>query len=257
MKKLEEFRELMKFSPELAGHISCEREFFLVDSQGLIVPKGPDFLGEVNDEEHFSYELSACQIEYKTGACKDVDSLIRKIENLEHTCIQAEEKIGVSRSLIEVAPNDMPLDVYPDPRYQTFAKTKSDEQLLAMLQVIACQFHIGMPDYDTAREVYNRLVPMIGDLCEMCDHSNGKRLELYKKAAPTFMPRRFDSIEDHFRDAVDKGYSTNLKDCHSLVRITRYGTIEFRMFGAAKTAEEIAFLAEHVISICKNKVVGV
>lgn len=247
---IEQFKSLMVFNTDLSGHISCEREFFLVDEKGKLNPGAPRFLNEVNDKEYFSYELSACQVEYKTGPQKNVSALLKKIEELEKFCRKVESTTGLYRTLIEVAPDDMPRDVYPDERYLAFQKTKTDNQLLAMLQVTACQFHVGMPNYETARQVYNSLIPYIEELISLCNHSNGRRMTLYKQAAPHYQPIPIESIEDHYQQACKQGYVGDLKSCHSLIRITHYGTIEFRMFGAAQTLTEIENLGKKVLSLC-------
>lgn len=247
---INEFHSLMTFTPSLQGYISCEREFFLMDVDNTLVPKAKEFLDHMNDPEHFSYELSACQVEYKTGPQKDPRNLKNKIRLLEKQCAPIEQLLGVRRGLIEVAPDTMPMDIYPDDRYQSMAASKSYTQLLKMLQVTACQFHVGMPDYETALRVYNKLIPFLPGLESLCDHSNGKRLQLYRAAAPNHQPLPIKSLEDHYAQALKFGYDQDLKNCHSLIRITRFGTIEFRMFGAATNEQEVIKLARHVQNLC-------
>jgi hypothetical protein len=246
-KHLNDFRSQMTFNKELAGNISCEREFFLVDKNQTIAPKAKNALAILNDPEYFSYELSACQLEYKTGPMKDVTSLMKRIQELEIQCQSFENQLDISRELIEVARNTMPLDVYPDARYQHFAETKTDKQLLGMMRVTACQFHIGMPDYETALRVYNSILPDIDSLIKLGDYSNRQRIEIYKEAAPHWDPEKITSLEDHYDQAILGGYENDLGNCHTLIRITKYGTIEFRMFGAAPM-QDIETLAKRCLS---------
>ncbi len=246
-KKLDEFRSQMVFNKNFAGNISCEREFFLVNKNQKIVPKAKYALAILNDPEYFSYELSACQLEYKTGPTKDIPSLMKRIHELEIQCKGFEKNLGVYRELIESAPDTMPLDVYPDPRYTYFAKTKTPTQLLGMMRITACQFHIGMPDYETAIRVYNSILPDIEDLIKIGDYSKGQRIKLYKQAAPHWNPKEITSLEDHYSQAIEAGYEKDLGNCHTLIRITKYGTIEFRMFGAAPI-EDIEMLAKKCLS---------
>lgn len=247
MKKKENFKNLMVFNQDLAGCISCEREFFLANTEGKIVPQAHAALEYINDNVFFSYELSACQIEYKTGPTKNITDLMQRIYELEEQCKQFEKDLGLQRLLLEVGPSDMPLDVYPDERYQFFAQTKTDDQLLSMMRVTACQFHIGMPDYETALKVYNSVIKDIPYLITLGDYSHGQRIALYKQATPFWYPPSLNNFEDHYLQATLAGYCADINNCHTLVRITRYGTIEFRMFGAAPT-HEIEKLARTCLS---------
>jgi len=241
----------MCFDSSHSGFIGCEREFFLATQEDVIVPAAHQVLALLNNTKEFSYELSACQIEYKTSPCSNLFELEKSIINLEKQCISFEKGLGLKRLLLEVAPDSMPRDIFPDQRYERFEQKKNDDQILAMLQILACHFHVGMPDYETAREVYNSLIPKIEELVTLCDHSNGKRMELYKRVtSPHHIPVPFRNIEEHYEHAVANGYDKDLKNCHSLIRITRYGTIEFRMFGAAQSLQEIVQLGQHVLQCC-------
>lgn len=245
------FKQRMAFNPSLAGHISCEREFFLVNKQGLLVPRAHDALSLLNDDEFFSYELSACQLEYKTGPMSNIAKLMARIDDLEKQCEYFEKKLNIERLLLEVGPPDMPLDVYPDERYQSFAKTKTPEQLMSMMRVTACQFHVGMPNYETALRIYDAIIDDIPQLITQGDYSKGQRMALYKQATQHWYPSRMYNLDDHYFQAITAGYEDNINNCHSIIRITRYGTIEFRMFGA-DPYEDIPQLAETCLRYLKQ-----
>jgi len=151
MKNFDEFLGQFKFDPEKNLMIGVERECHLVNSDGRIAPIAQKVLGHLgfdstgSNDGHFGYELSACQIEWRAGPCR----LIGLTDNLnrdENILKQAEEKLGFTRSFNEVAPKDMPLDVYPDStgRYQEITKNMPEEyywqlvRLLLLIFILEC-----------------------------------------------------------------------------------------------------------------------
>jgi gamma-glutamyl:cysteine ligase YbdK (ATP-grasp superfamily) len=252
MNKIDDFKKLIKFNSGLAGHIGCEREFFLVDiATGKIVPMSDEFLRRANDEIRFSCELSKCQGEYKTSPCVDIQQLRREIICNQNFAEKIARDLGLRIVYMEVAPDDMPRDIYPDPRFFGFEKNKSDDQLLAMLQIASCHFHIGCGNYDQALKLYNAASRNMDDLLTWCDNSGGERIERYRIAAPNCDAVGFASIKEHHAHAKLHGYDKDLKDCYGLVRITKYGTVEFRMFGVPGSIEELVALAERVMSFAR------
>ncbi len=108
----------------------------------------------------------------------------------------------------EVAPENMPLDVYPDPtgRYQEITRNMPRHILLAACRVIGTHIHIGMPDHETALRVYNSVVPHYMELCEKGNGSFGERLAIYRIMAPDYEPKPYRDW-DHFAAVVaEKGF---------------------------------------------------
>lgn len=258
MKTFEEFIDQFKFNPSRNLFVGIERECHLVNSDGNIVPiavKVLDHLGfnrTGSNNGHFGYELSACQIEWRAGPCR----LINLTDNLkrdENILKQAEEKLGFTRSFDEVAPEDMPLDVYPDPtgRYQEITKNMPRRVLSAACRVIATHIHIGMPNPKTALRAYNKVIEKIDYLCEIGDHSDGKRLEIYKIMAPNYLSPHYKSWSDFYDKAVHENFTEDPRSCWTLIRISKHGTIEFRMFGATEDLNEILYWACFCRKICQ------
>lgn len=244
------FQTLFKFDRKKAGCVGVERECFLVDDRtGMIAPLAPQVVAHLGDVPRFGYELSACQLEERIGPCS-VRDVTRLLEENDRLLKRAERELEFTRSHAEVGPEDICLDVYPDPsgRYQIITKTMPREVLLAACRVIGTHVHVGMPDLRTALRVYNRVIESCQELCEKGDGSNGQRLKIYQTVAPKCTPPRYESWEAFHRVAIADGFDRDPRKCWTLIRISAHGTIEFRMFGATPSFERI----QHWAELCRN-----
>ena len=268
------FAERFVFNPTKILFVGVEREYFLVNDVGDIVPRAKQVMDKAGmfvrgescfgpdawqQDESVSYELSACQIESRIGPCK-LSNLKECLEYRQDRMKRYVDKAGkgevLNLSCVEVAPETMPLDVYPDPsgRYQQILKYMPKEVLLAACRVIGTHIHIGMPDHTTALRAYNEAVKYTHELCKMGDKSNGKRLEIYKQVAVDCIPMQYATWSDFHDKAVEKGFDSDPRKCWTLIRISKHGTIEFRMFGSTDCVDEIVGWAEKCHSICKEVV---
>jgi hypothetical protein len=249
------FKEYFKFDPEKTLYVGIERERFLTTG-GRIAPLAPIVLEKLTSYgDRFGYELSACQLEDRVGPCS-----IDKIENalIENDLAIATAEINANSNFaarfMEVGPEDMPLDVYPDPsgRYQQIVHDIPCHVLLAACRVTGTHVHIGMPDHDTALAVYNAVVPHYAMLCEKGNGSFGERLAIYRIMAPDYEPRPYKTWE-HFADtAVKKGFAEDPRRCWTLIRISKHGTIEFRMFGATSSLPRVVGWARLCHDLCRK-----
>lgn len=251
---IDEFMKRFNFCKEKKLFVGVERECHLIDENGAIVPMAAKVLENIKDD-HFGYELSACQLESRTNPVK--------LKNLKDALIQNER---VARSVLdalslgcshkEVAPFDMPIDVYPDPtgRYQQIVKNMPVEILRAACRVIGTHIHIGMPDHETALKVYNRILycGYVRELVSLGDGSNGERLKIYRVMAPDANPNIYESWDNFYSVACAKGFDQDPRKCWSLIRISVHGTIEFRMFGTTDDIDTIVGWAARCRDICKN-----
>lgn len=248
------FKNRYQFSPQGGFLVGVERESHILDDQGNIAPLAHTVLKELGDPIRFGYELSACQLEERTLPCKNLN-LEDALRNNERDIAAVEKKLGFSRSHKEVAPETMPLDVYPDPtgRYQDIVKRMPRDVLAAACRVIGTHIHIGMPDHETALRAYNHAVEHHNVLCEMGDGSNGERLQLYKLVAgESAVPKKFETWEDLYEFGTQQGFLADPRKCWSLIRMSVHGTIEFRMFGATESIEQILLWAKRCHTICNE-----
>jgi gamma-glutamyl:cysteine ligase YbdK (ATP-grasp superfamily) len=160
---------------------------------------------------------------------------------------------GIIRpSYIEVGQEDMPLDVYPDPsgRYQELVKTMPRHVLQAACRVIGTHIHIGMPDHTVALKVYNQVIGRCDWLCSRGNGSFGERLDIYRIVAPDCDPRPYQDWGEFYREACIRGFDEDPRKCWTLIRISKHGTIEFRMFGATSSIKRIVGWAKLCRDFC-------
>jgi gamma-glutamyl:cysteine ligase YbdK (ATP-grasp superfamily) len=229
------FIQQMQFRPMLTGRVGLEREVFLsTDPEGsLMVPQAMRALKILVDSQyrsHFVPELSACQLEYRTSPVK-IDDLAEELITLDDDLCKRLAPIGLYPVYREVGPADMPLNVYPEDRYAVISGRMRIEVLRAACRVTGTHVHVGMPDLETAIRVYNHVIEHTDELIELGDGSAGERMRLYRIVSPRCDPFGVDSAQDLYRLAREQGFDSNLRNCWWLIRITRYGTIEFRVFG--------------------------
>lgn len=238
MKEMDEFLKKFNFKKDGEGLIGIERERFLVDGTGRIVPRAADFLGAIQDPK-WTYELSACQVEDRTTPQRELQELRRELQENDRKGFLTVEELGLRLRSIEVGPEDMPLDVYPNPRYLQIVKNISQERLRAACRVIGTHIHLGMPDIETAISTANRLANYLGYLCRLGDHSDGERLRLYKTMAIDWEPSYYRDVGHFFEFMKTKGWADNPRNCWHLIRVSIHGTVELRMFGTTDDIEKI------------------
>lgn len=253
---MKDFLDQFKFDPSKSGFVGVEREAFLLDGSGKIAPLAEKVLKRLGISDRFGYELSACQLEDRIGPCH-IGEVKQSLLDNEAVIKQAEKALGFSRLYQEVAPDDMPLDVYPDPtgRYQAIVEKMPHHVLLAACQVIGTHIHIGMPDHQTALRVYNQVIPYHKELCCLGDNSKGRRLEVYRVVAPDFEPPHYNSWQDFYDEALACGFVHSPRNCWHIIRLSVHGTIEFRTFGASPSLHTIMSWVKYCHYLC-HKAMG-
>jgi gamma-glutamyl:cysteine ligase YbdK (ATP-grasp superfamily) len=233
------FLSLFNFNPSLAGAIGIEREFFLLDASRQPLPRSPEFLDIVKDQQ-WTYELSACQVEHRTEPRINIDDIRQELQHGSAIGKQAAAKLGLQLGSLELAPANMDLGYYPhDQRYQKIVMTLPREILLAACRVAGVHIHLGVKEIREALLIHNRFVEHLDDLCRLGDHSGGERLRLYKQMAKNWQPPVYKSVEHLQAMAREQGFEQNPRNCWHLIRISRHGTVELRMFGMTDDLDEI------------------
>jgi len=249
---IKDFLSKFSFKPEMAGFIGVEREQFLVSlTDGVCMPQSKKFLDAIANNS-WTYELSACQVESRTSP--QIDSSAIKVELLanENMGSKVAGKLGLKLLNQEVANVDMPLDVYPNPRYLEIVKTISEERLRAACRVAGIHIHVGARDIGHAIAVNNLLVPHLDTFCSIGDHSSGERLRLYRTMAKNWQPVTYQSPEHLFEVAQSENFTDNPRNCWKLIRISIHGTVELRTFGSTDDVDEILEWVSLIKSITKG-----
>jgi hypothetical protein len=278
MRKLQDFMSQFKFDPSLAGCVGVERECFLypldtsapfsngpvneaeralryIHKQTWLQEPDNFWSGDnvqIDPKDHVGYEFSACQLETRTAPTL-ICGLEYELTYIAERVAWSLENLKLRPVYEEVAPESMPLDVYPDPsgRYKELAKRMSREKLAAACRVIGTHIHIGMPNHKTALRVYNRVIAHTGLLTKIGDGSRGERMRLYRVVKPDCDPCPYESWSAFHQHALASGFADNPRDNWQLVRITKYGTIEFRMFGATESSARVATWAQMCHGLCQ------
>lgn len=251
MKKgLSTFLALFNFQPELRFHLGVEEEYLIVRNKKPVPEAERVLLGLANAS--FTYELSACQIEHRTSPAPTPqaasEAYLRGREQLQAVLAG----MGLASRARAVAPRDMPLDVYPDERYYAIAHSLGVDKLRAACRVMGTHVHVGIGSADEALVVYNALVSNMPALLGMCGARNTERLGLYRVVQPECNPPQYSSLQDWHAQAIRDGFVDNPRNCWHLVRISRHGTVEVRLFPATGDARKIQQWADVVQNIARR-----
>lgn len=256
MTDISSFRERFNFVPARSLWVGVERECFISNGAGVPVSRATEVLKVLNDNAsliQFGSELSACQIENRTpaGPIGNLRGYLATADDILETALSS---LGLRSLHTEVAPADMPLDVYPDPtgRYQEITSRMSREELLAACRIIGTHVHVGMPDHKTALCVYNRVVGETERLCKLGDESSGRRLAIYRIVTPSANPPKYASWQSFHEYADRKGFVSDPRRCWTLIRISVHGTVEFRMFGATDSLDRVCSWASICHRLCQD-----
>lgn len=248
---MKEFLQKFKFIENNYLKVGIERECFLTNIYNNIIPIAEYVLKRLPDKKRYGYELSACQLEDRIGPCNLLD-IRKEFTKNEIEIIQVEKELNFQRLFIEVAPKDMPMDIYPNERYKSLVNNMSKDILLSACRVAGLHIHIGMPNRRMALKVYNKVIKELNELCKIGDNSNGERLRLYKIVAPRCIPPVYESWKHFYQEAVYARFNSDPRNCWHLIRISVNGTIEFRTFGTVKSIDKVIEWAEVCHNLCKN-----
>jgi gamma-glutamyl:cysteine ligase YbdK (ATP-grasp superfamily) len=257
------FKQMFGFEGNQFGTVGSELEFFIYSQLLKETDGGSGFVSgadellpalrfsSIGGPDSFTYELSNCQIEYRTGVHSTSESLIEEVKAVFSDFPQLFQEYDYQPRFIPVGPEDMPLDVYPhDARYKELEEKLPEDILRAACRVAGIHVHIGTENFGQMLKVYNAFVKHYDVLVAFINPGNTERLDLYRQVADfagqVTIPPYLESMEHFYALAVKHGFTSNLKDCWWLIRPTRFGTVELRF---PDMTEDLGLL-EKFITMC-------
>ena len=253
MDSVQDFVQMFQFDESKAFNVGVERESFLCSMDtNVVVPEAYTaykVLRQSSLAQHFTPELSACQIEYRTSPVL-LPLLQIQLEELDKELQRLLSTVGLYGDYIELAPDSIPTAVYPNQRGKDVSERLTKETLLAACRVAGTHVHVGMPDLETAILVYNHVIKHLKRLIQLGDFSAGERLRLYMLVAGSPFQGMLGGEEHFYSIAIQEQFAANPRDWWALVRISVHGTIEFRPFGSVASADTIVNWASYCHYLC-------
>ncbi len=226
-----------------------ERERFIVNAQGVVVPEIGRLLPAVQQlaceqgvsESLFSYELFAGQIEDRTPPCSSLEEIRAALLQNERVLQEAAGNLGLGFNHSEFVEANL-VDVFEvnpfDERHRQIWASIPNERRIAASVVAAIHVHISVTGKEAVKILNLCRSDVINRLISLGDHSNLRRINAYRTMAETDgVPPMFASFSEVKAYIGSKGGE---KDVWDLVRYKpSTKTVEFRMFGATPCVEEI------------------
>lgn len=226
-----------------------EHERFIMNSLGQIVPKIGTLLPRVHElaknnglpERLFSYELFAGQIEDRTPPCRNLEAIKVALLANDGILLEAASNLGLAFDHSEFVEEDMVVafEVNPfDERHRRIWASIPNDRRIAASVVAAVHVHVSVADEEAVRILNLCRKDVIDSLVSIGDHSSLKRINAYRiMAATDGVPPVFASFSEVMKYIASKGGEKNVWDLVRYKPTTK--TVEFRMFGATQSVEEI------------------
>ncbi|TSC94563.1 MAG: hypothetical protein CEN87_404 [Parcubacteria group bacterium Licking1014_1] len=242
--------------------IGVERERFIisradgkiVSAIGVLLPKVQCVAEERGLPANlFSYELFAGQIEDRTLPCDSLPMLRAALIANDSVMDEVANQNGLAFDFSEFVEENQiaSLEVNPfDQRHKNIWQSISPERKLAASIVAAVHIHLAVTENVAVQLLNACRKEMIERLTKIGDHSSGRRMVAYTTMAQTDgVPPVFSGFREVIKYIDERGGEKNVWD------LVRYkpstGTIEFRMFGATESVEEVIGYALACIELLK------
>jgi len=230
--------------------LGIERERFIISRSdnkivsaiGTLLPK----VQEVGENKGlpvglFGYELFAGQIEDRTLPCDSLSMLMNALIANDSVMDEVASQDGLAFDFSEFVEESQitNLEVNPfDQRHKNIWQSISAERRSAASRVASVHVHLSVNECRALALLNACRKKEIERLISIGDHSQGRRIETYRKMAETDgIPPQFHNFEDVIAYINDHGGEKNVWDLVRYKPSTK--TIEFRMFGATASVHEV------------------
>lgn len=156
-----------------APTLGVEEEFLLVDpATGEPVARGRELVRAARERfgVDFDVELATCQLETKTGVCRELADVRRQLHGMRFVAAEVARELGCLLLAVGAPPLGGPeVGLGGEDRYRHLAR---DHRLLAAEQSICgCHVHVAVPDEETAVRVCDHLRPWLPVLTALTANS--------------------------------------------------------------------------------------
>lgn len=239
-----------------------ERERFIIDSSGRIISAIGILLPKVQvlarknglPENLFSHELFAGQIEDRILPCSNMEEIRKSLMLNDRIMSDAAKQLDLAFDCSEIveASRIIDLEVNPfDPRHKQIWQSISRERKIAASIVAAVHVHLSATEDEAVKLLNLCRENAIDLLINVGDHSNRARINAYRAMAETDgVPPIFPFFADVISYINAKGGEKNVWDLVRYKPSTQ--TVEFRMFGATQSVEEVLGYVRACVDISSN-----
>jgi carboxylate-amine ligase len=238
--------------------VGVEEEFFLVDDSGLLVPRAPETLREIDsDGADLKSEILRCQVESATEVCRTGHEVHRELTDLRTRLAWAAARHGarLAASATVVHAQNRGSTIAPGPRYHRIARRYG--QIVVSTGTCGCHVHVGVADRADALRVVNHLRPWLPLLLAVSANSPfvqgqdtgyaSARHLIYLKWPSVGPPPYFDSVEEYesiTATLLETGAAMDRKMIYWYVRPSEHQpTVEIRVSDVLGTIREATVLA--------------
>lgn len=226
-----------------------ERERFIINSQGKIIPAIGELLPLVHriarerglTENRFSFELFAGQIEDRTPPCNSHEEIKAALLENDDILLEAADSLNLGFDHSEFVEKEWvkAFKVNPfDERHRQIWASIPDDRRTAASIVAAVHIHISADNEEVVQILNLCRRDVVNHLIAIGDHSCFKRINAYCVMAETDgISPVFTNLSEVMEYIVSKGGEKNVWDFVRYKPSTQ--TVEFRMFGATQSVEEI------------------
>ncbi len=260
MKEITRFVEQFQFQPHHAWKIGWERESQLVNpTTNQAVPAIDSVMDWVmhhcNGLSHcFGPEFNVSHFEERLAQPCSSHELEAAIKQIDAMAGEMEQAVGVKRVFWPIAPPDIPTQIVDHPRYLDIANNWLSEAGRDMVRRLSSvHILIGMPDLKTAIRVYDRLIDHYDHLVDIGSFSQGQRVHLFEQhvqRTPQLIPCR--NLHGLYQRARTEQFERDLGMWWDMIRISKYGAIEFRMFDTTDDIRLMVNWAKLCLIICRE-----
>lgn len=245
-----EFLDQFYWQPERKGRVALELEGFVTE-RGRLVHCGYDlacaFKHCMPSGIEIGYELPRAQIELRSAEPVPMREIAPHVDEFETALRLLEDESGFEIIARGYLSNHEAVLTQAN-EYEDISERLSPDALHAACSTAGLHAHVGLQDLEAALAAYERARGAVERLIE--GYASTERLAAYKAVTSFWEPTPLPNAEALYALAQKQDFEHNLKRWWALIRISRHGTLEFRMADATRDRAKILAYAEACYALC-------